>query len=752
MAFPLDNTFEAAKWYAETHGFSVFPTHGVKLITEKKLKACTCGVVACTSPGKHPATNKGRNASSKDAVVIENLWAGRENLNVAISTGIESGIFVIDIDGVMGEESLQALEKKHGKLPKTLTSITGRGKHLIFKYPSKKVFNRTNCLGSSIDVRGDGGYIVAPPSAHISGTDYHWEDDTAIIAEAPQWLLDLVCANSKAPTINEAALNFDESHEWTRDDVAAMLEFIDPNMGYSDWINVGMAINEGGFSFDLWDSWSRTGIKYDGSTAFHWRTFKPGGGITMGTLVEMARGRGWKPKSYITEEKIDWETHPARDWLIEIGAYRQEEFKTEAILTTNKKTPSFPIDPYEDFKEGTIIGETIRWICETAPLPQPVLAMLNTLACLGAIFGRRYASPTNIRTNLFTVGIADTGSGKDHSRKRLKEIMHASGMESYVASDEIKSAPGIGVMLEKTPACVMMLDEFGLVLQSISGDNAPGYKMEISEKLLALFTSSGGSYTFGSYADKRMEPLTLKDPHLCIYGTTTLTTYIKALKRTSIDNGHLNRFVVLPGDEEPTRSFKDTRRGVPDQLLEMWKELLPHGMDLTMMNTSIVQPEITEVGWGEVKEYYNNLCRIQDKKRKEGKTSGTGPLWGRYSEQIVKVAMIFAICRSPIAPSLSMDDMKLAEIIVRASIEYSTDLAFNYMYENENERNKKHIFTIIRNSTDRGVERKDLLKNSNGMRSRDLDDIIKTLLEEERIEAKIDKVVGKAKIRYRSLE
>ncbi len=349
MPFPT-NTYDAAQWYASMHGFSVFPTQGVKIVTAngKELLACTCGLNPCTSPGKHPATNKGRNASSKIESVIQNLWASRINLNVAISTGIESGIFVVDIDGVIGEESLVKLELENGKLPKTLTSKTGRGRHLLFKYPAKKVFNRTNCLGTSIDVRGDGGYIVCPPSRHISGVFYEWEDPFADISPAPQWLLDLVCANAKAPVVNESVMNFDSSkRDWKSDDIASMLDFLDPSMGYQEWINIGMAVHEGGFSFEIWDSWSKRSPKYDGSTAMHWRSFKPGGGITMGTLVDAAKIRGWKPESYIVHEKIDWNDMPAtRDWLISIGTLPSEEKPVIKSLSDTKKEKAnnFPID------------------------------------------------------------------------------------------------------------------------------------------------------------------------------------------------------------------------------------------------------------------------------------------------------------------------------------------------------------------------------------------------------------------------
>lgn len=755
MDFP-NSTYEAAKWYASVHGFSVFPTHGVKTVAAngKELFACTCGMNPCTSPAKHPAISKGRNASSKIESVIQNLWASRSNLNVAISTGIESGIFVVDIDGVIGEESLIKLESDNGPLPKTLASKTGRGRHLLFRYPSKKVFNRTNCLGTSIDVRGDGGYIVCPPSRHISGVFYEWEDSEATISDAPQWLLDLVCSNTKAPIINESVMNFDSSkRDWKSDDISSMLNFLDPNMGYQEWINIGMAIHEGGFSFEVWDSWSKRSSKYDGSTTMHWRSFKTGGGITMGTLVDAAKIRGWKPESYIVHEKIDWDDMPeTKNWLISIGTLSPIDKPVVKTIEEIKKerTSGFPIDVYNHF-DG-IIGETIRWIVDTSIKPQPTLAMLNTITALGAVFGRRYASPINTRTNLFTVGIAGTSKGKDHSRRKIKEILNTVGLSNFLASDEIKSGPGIGTTLSRTPCCIMMLDEFGLVLQSISSENASSHKVEIGDMLLKIYTSSGSEYTFGTYADKKMEQLVLKDPHLCIFGTTTLDTYIKALKKKEINSGHLNRFIVLPGEEDPKRRYEDAKRGVPDDLLELWKEIIPSGADLTALNSGLIaSPPITEVGWGETREYINRVLDLEDKRVKNGKEAGTGDLWGRFGENVIKIAMIFAICRSPTTPILQLDDVKNAEIIVQTATEYVIDLAMNFMYENEIEKNKKAILIMIRNSGRKGVARKDLTRQTGGMRIRDFDDIIKCLIEEERIEAEMERIDNKPKVIYKAV-
>jgi len=113
--------------------------------------------------------------------------------NVAIVTGALSGLIVVDVDPRHGgKESLRKLEREHGQLPQTMESITGGGgRHLYFAHPGGVVTNRTN-IEPGIDLRGDGGCIVAPPSVHPSGKRYRWKKGHAPgeieIPPLPDWL------------------------------------------------------------------------------------------------------------------------------------------------------------------------------------------------------------------------------------------------------------------------------------------------------------------------------------------------------------------------------------------------------------------------------------------------------------------------------------------------------------------------------------------------------------------------------------
>lgn len=181
-----NSCWAAARDYAAL-GLGVIPIHTVV------DTGCDCGDVACKSPGKHPRTRRGLRDASTDTVQIER-WATRwPHSNIAIVTGAGSGIVVLDVDGEEGETSLANLEDEYGALPRAVSVATGGGgRHLIFRHPGGKVPNSSGRLGTKLDVRGDGGYIVVPPSNHISGNSYRWivSPQEMTPAELPAWLVE----------------------------------------------------------------------------------------------------------------------------------------------------------------------------------------------------------------------------------------------------------------------------------------------------------------------------------------------------------------------------------------------------------------------------------------------------------------------------------------------------------------------------------------------------------------------------------
>ena len=150
---------------------------------------------------KRPLLNDWPNQATTDARQVETWWARSPEANIGVATGKSSGIFVVDIDGPEGERSWTQIVTEVPEIPEeTLEQKTGRGRQLFYKYPGGKteVRNRTN-MRPGIDIRGEGGYVVVPPSIHPDGPTYSWPyGDEMAIEVAPKGLLNIVV--KAAPT------------------------------------------------------------------------------------------------------------------------------------------------------------------------------------------------------------------------------------------------------------------------------------------------------------------------------------------------------------------------------------------------------------------------------------------------------------------------------------------------------------------------------------------------------------------------
>jgi hypothetical protein len=160
-------------------------------------------VFPCWPRTKKPAIKDNLRCAAIGEAIISKWWGEQGQYNVAIATGRASGVWVLDVDADDGgEATLRELEAAHGALPATVEVITGAGRHLYWKWPDgvdiRNFQVRDDLPG--IDVRGEGGYAIAPPSVHPSGRVYAWSIDSASeFAFGPEWLIQIVTAR-RSPT------------------------------------------------------------------------------------------------------------------------------------------------------------------------------------------------------------------------------------------------------------------------------------------------------------------------------------------------------------------------------------------------------------------------------------------------------------------------------------------------------------------------------------------------------------------------
>jgi hypothetical protein len=351
-------------------------------------------------------TPNGLKDASTDPAALERMFRGaRSSANIGVATGPASGVWVLDVEAA-GLPILDAWQRQHGPLPTTVSSITGGGgKHLWFGWHVVEVRNRTKIGGEPMDCRGDGGYVVVPPSNHKSGRRYRWEhspDDTPIV-EAPSWLLDLVVGSNgsmPAGTITPAASGSKFSEVKAGEDLAT---------------HPGVRGPDG----------NKPGERHD--TALR--------------LIGSAIGRGVTPVE-VERQAIEWARRCSppmpddevlrivRDLARKQGgraAARAAGIETEVEAITLPEPAPWPILD-QDAYYG-LAGEIIREI-EPETEADPVAILLQLLIYFGNVVGRiahYVVEGTAHYANLFTVLVGSTARGRKGTsegwvRQILREV------------------------------------------------------------------------------------------------------------------------------------------------------------------------------------------------------------------------------------------------------------------------------------------------------------------------------------------
>lgn len=214
-------------------GNPVLPLTWPMLVNDRRC--CSCRKAAdCPTPAKHPLGRLvagGLLDASIDEEKIRKWFIAEPSANLGVRTDL---LVVLDADPRHGgDEALAALEREH-EFPNTWRSVTGGGgEHVIFRCPDNITVKCSNAhdnprLGAGIDIRARGGYVVAPPSRHISGRTYAWNVDfhpaDVPLADAPPWLIERLVA---APAKSADNGNGRERETWVAAKAGMISEYCD---------------------------------------------------------------------------------------------------------------------------------------------------------------------------------------------------------------------------------------------------------------------------------------------------------------------------------------------------------------------------------------------------------------------------------------------------------------------------------------------------------------------------------------------
>ena len=412
----------------------------------------------------------------------------------------------------------------------------------------------------------------------------------------------------------EILRDFDSNEDKAR----LALEKISPD-DYGTWIEVGMALKEllGETGFSFWDSWSSRSIKYDQKEmSVKWSSFQ-GKGIEAGTLFHYANNGLQKNHNYVSRPRKT----KVRD---------KEEIKS---LHKDYLNP-----------QG-FVGNFAKFITDNSRYPQPELALGASLALAGTLLGRKICTIEDIRTNVYVVGLALSGMGKEAARGFIKKLFSQTGISGFGA-EKVTGRTAIERVISKTPSALFLIDEFGMYIRHIMGVRAPAHIREIMTTFMELFGSSSSTYFGTDKASEKDSPrFVIDQPSPCIYGTSTPSTFWDNLNSNAILDGSLNRFLIFTAPEKrPKKQKAEKIRIICDPIVKdvlKFDELTINPYDSGNL-TEKGEPNPLVIPYSEVA--YKIFDEFEDYtlNKADNRIEATSGMWARTAEQSKKIALIIS--------------------------------------------------------------------------------------------------------------
>ncbi len=402
----------------------------------------------------------------------------------------------------------------------------------------------------------------------------------------------------------------------------------------------------------------------------------------------------------------------------------------------------------------------VNYMLDTAIRPQPWLAVGAALAAIGTLMGRRYRTTSNLRSNLYVIGMAASGGGKDHARNAIKEAFLAAGLAEHLGGNRLASGAGLLTALRREPASLFQIDEFGQFLASIIDKRrSPKHLAEIWDLLTELSTSAGSTFFGAEYADQKLKPREdIIQPCCAIHATTVPETFWPALRSGSLQDGSLARFLIFRSTEDiPDRNRSpESLADVPASLIDALQAIaagVPGFASGNLAGTGAptVRPEPYPVPMTpDAEQLFDDLdTEITNRQRRDSQC-GHGAVLARIWENTAKVALIRAVSADPAQPIIRLEDATWARDVVGCCVETLLTQAKRHIAENETERNNKRVHEIIRAAGPRGISKKDLYEKTRFLTARDRQDILIALAESEDIGVTVHETGGKPRTTYRA--
>jgi hypothetical protein len=393
-----------------------------------------------------------------------------------------------------------------------------------------------------------------------------------------------------------------------------------------------------------------------------------------------------------------------------------------------------------------VLGEITEFMNATSVKPQPALNLGAALAFMAAAIGRKVQLQGWLtRPNIYVLGIAHSGAGKERPLSAIKQMAKTAGLfEKIVGVEDVASDSGIVTAVMANPSQVMLIDEVSYLISSANSRMAGPHVVNIISTLLKLYSSSHTVFKGKHYADSERKVRTVDQPCLSFYGCSTPGGLFSALSQKDITGGLLSRVVLFDAGQRDEIGRMPTQMLVPQVVTDWllaWDRVNPARNPMHLEGGVQLLEPITVLMTTEAMDVADAFEVEMHAAKLKARVRGLDALYVRARENALKFALIRA-CAVPPAKSetgpivdeselrVDAETMRWAVALSRATVDGMDSGARDQIADTAFEVKVRNLLSTIKRGEDKGATSREMRRSSAGrLPKKELEDVITTLIE-----------------------
>lgn len=330
-------------------------------------------------------------------------------------------------------------------------------------------------------------------------------------------------------------------------------------------------------------------------------------------LEDAASRIGLEPSEVTATLRSAWKAAPVANDLPSSPEFNEQPVAEGGLVSSPEYPPG-------------LVGEIAEYIFQSSRMPIKAFAIAGALIVISYLNSNKaYAGGSDTALNLYICLIGDTGRGKEDPRKAIKRLIDSMRFELWGESIHESIASGAALLrsLEGNPSTLILIDEFGIYLQTALSERGSVHQKDLIKDLMSLYGLGRSFFAGKAYADKKQNIGQIDKPYINLIGTTTPLELLDGITPRMIDNGLLNRILFVQADKEnPINRKPDT---------QISEELNQKMAAIRVIDTSVIDYEDGA---------HDLLIQFAEQLNETGQFAN---LWSRAEEQTIRVAGLLAI-------------------------------------------------------------------------------------------------------------